>query len=243
MTCAIRSSISLANLDLDELNQRFETAHPKEILGWCVKNIPTGLVQSTAFGATGMVILDLIYRVIRPYPPVPVLFIDTLHHFQETLEFAGKAKRVYNVDLHIYQTLKANNREAFAALYGDELWNIAIEKFHYLTKVEPFERGLEELQAVAWINGRRRDQAHTRADIPIFERDQQGRLKINPLATWTRKETWKYIVEHNVIYNPLHDLGYTSIGDEPLTTPVGTGEDERAGRWRGSEKTECGLHL
>jgi phosphoadenosine phosphosulfate reductase len=79
--------------------------------------------------------------------------------------------------------------------------------------------------------------------MPIFERDKQGRIKINPLANWTRKEAWGYIVTHEVPYNELHDRGYASIGDEPLTTPVAQGEHERAGRWRGSQKTECGIHL
>jgi phosphoadenosine phosphosulfate reductase len=79
--------------------------------------------------------------------------------------------------------------------------------------------------------------------MPILEPDSDGRLKINPLANWTRKDLWTYVFQHNVVYNPLHDRGYASIGDEPLTTPVQPGEDERAGRWRGSQKTECGIHL
>jgi phosphoadenosine phosphosulfate reductase len=79
--------------------------------------------------------------------------------------------------------------------------------------------------------------------MPIFELDTQERLKINPIANWTRKETWAYVFEHDVIYNPLHDQGYPSIGDEPITTPIADGEDERAGRWRGMGKTECGIHI
>ena len=78
--------------------------------------------------------------------------------------------------------------------------------------------------------------------MPILERDQNGRLKINPLANWTHKDLWRYTFANNVLYNPLHDQGYTSIGDQPLTTKVQVGEDERAGRWRGSIKTECGIH-
>ncbi len=236
-------SLMVHNFDLAQLNQRFENAHPREILAWCLENIPTGLVQTTAFGVSGMVIMDLLYRDLKPQPPVPVVFIDTLHHFPETLEFVEKAKTVYNLDLQVYKTLEVNSRKAFAIRYGDELWNSAIDKFHYLTKVEPLQRGLAELKTVAWINGRRRDQATTRRDISIFEFDKQGRLKINPLANWTRKQTWTYVVEHGVIYHPLHDQGYASIGDEPLTTPVLAGEHERAGRWRGSAKTECGIHV
>ncbi|MEO0770686.1 MAG: phosphoadenylyl-sulfate reductase, partial [Cyanobacteria bacterium J06649_4] len=111
-----------------------------------------------------------------------------------------------------------------------------------LTKVEPLQRALKDLNVNAWITGRRRDQSQTRQDLPIFERDAEGRLKINPLAHWTKKEVWAYIVEQGVLYNSLHDQGYTSIGDEPLTTPTAANEDERAGRWRGIEKTECGIH-
>lgn len=243
MSSAIASLTPVATFNPDALNRRFETAHPREILAWCAENIPTGLVQTTAFGVTGMVIIDLLYRVLKVKPKVPVLFLDTLHHFPETLEFVEKAKELYNLDLRVYKTLEANSREAFASHYGQNLWQKDIEKFHYLTKVEPLQRGLGELKTIAWINGRRRDQAHTRAQLEIFELDKNGRLKINPLATWTRKETWTYVAKHGVIYHPLHDQGYTSIGDEPLTTPVGEGEHERAGRWRGMGKTECGIHI
>jgi phosphoadenosine phosphosulfate reductase len=111
---------------------------------------------------------------------------------------------------------EVESREAFAAKYGEALWDTDIAKFHQITKIEPLQRGLNELGAIAWITGRRRDQANTRADMPIFELDTQERLKINPIANWTRKETWAYVFEHDVIYNPLHDQGYPSIGDEPL---------------------------
>ena len=229
--------------DLDELNERMAQAHPREILAWCINNIHSGLMQSTAFGIGGMVIMDILYRELQPYPRVPVLFLDTLHHFAETLELVEKAKATYNLDLRVYKALEANNRKEFAARYGVALWHSNIEKFHHVTKVEPLERAMEELNAIAWITGRRRDQAVTRTEMPVFELDKNGRLKVNPLAHWTRKETWSYIFEHGVIYNPLLDQGYASIGDEPLTTPVLAGEDERAGRWRGSNKTECGIHI
>lgn len=234
---------SLDELDLDELNQRFEVAHPREILAWCLENIPTGLVQTTSFGVNGIVAMDILYRDLRPAQPVPVLFLDTLHHFSETIELVQKAEKIYNLDLKVYKVPDVDSRKAFAARYGVALWHRDIERFHYLTKKEPLERGLNELGAVAWITGRRRDQAHTRSQLPIFELDKKQRLKINPLATWTRKESWGYIFKHNVIYNPLHDQGYPSVGDEPLTTQVSEGEDERAGRWRGTAKTECGMHI
>jgi phosphoadenosine phosphosulfate reductase len=243
MTQSTQSPIQLPNVDLDELNQRYNTAHPKDVIAWCVENIPTGLVQTSAFNVDDLVITDILYRDLKPTTPVPVIFLDTLYHFPQTLELVAKAVEVYKMDLKTYKIPDVESREAFAAKYGDALWDTDIQQFHHLTKIEPLQRGLAELNTVAWFTGRRRDQAVTRAEMPIFELDGNGRLKVNPIASWTRKETWAYVHEHGVIYNPLHDQGYPSIGDEPITTRVAEGEDERAGRWRGTGKTECGIHI
>lgn len=243
MVCSHDAGVQIANFDLDELNQRFENAHPQEILAWCVRNIPTGLIQTSAFNVDDLIITDILYRFNKPATRVPVLFLETLHHFPQTLELVEKSRQIYNMDLRTYKNPEADSRAAFAELYGEELWDKDIQKFHYLTKIEPLQRGLNELNAVAWITGRRRDQAETRAQMPVFEPDIKNRIKVNPLACWTRKQSWAYVMEHGVIYNPLHDQGYPSIGDEPITTPVGQGEDERAGRWRGTGKTECGIHI
>jgi len=243
MSQLTQSAVQPLSFDLEELNQRFDTANPREILAWCVQNFPTGLVQTSAFNVDDLVITDILYRDLKPAQPVPVVFLETLHHFPQTLELVAKAKEVYNLALETYKIPDVDSREAFAAQYGEALWDKDIQQFHYLTKIEPLQRGLAELNTVAWITGRRRDQAVTRADMPVLELDGNGRLKVNPLASWTRKESWAYAMEHGVIYNPLHDQGYPSIGDEPITTPVAEGEDERAGRWRGSNKTECGIHI
>jgi len=229
--------------DLDTLNQKYDTAHPKDILAWCVENIPQGLVQTSAFNVDDLVITDILYRDLKPATPVPVIFLDTLFHFRETLELVEKAKEIYHLNLQTYKILGVNSREEFTAKFGEALWDTDIIKFHDVTKIEPLQRGLDELNTVAWITGRRRDQAVTRANMPIFELDSQNRLKVNPLAPWTRKDSWNYASENSMIYNPLHDKGYPSIGDEPITTPIGEGEDERAGRWRGTGKTECGIHI
>ena len=229
----------LAQLDLDVLNPQFESAAPQEILAWCLRHIPTGLVQTTSFSM--LAVTHMLYRELSAV--VPVIFLDTFHLFPETLSTAAKATEIYSLDLHTYRALGVDSRAAFARRYGDRLWERDVEHFYQVTKVEPLQRALEELRVKAWITGRRRDQSDTRKGLPIFERDDAGRLKVNPLANWTRKEIWGYTFEHDVLYNPLHDKGYTSIGDEPLTTPTSAGEGERAGRWRGSQKTECGIHL
>ena len=230
-----------ANFNLEELNRKYDTASPREILAWCIENIPTGFVQASAFNVDDLVITDILYRDLQRR--IPVIFLDTLYHFPQSIELVAKAKDLYNLDLKTYKIPDVDTREAFAARYGEALWDKDITQFHQLTKIEPLQRGLAELNAIAWITGRRRDQAHTRSDMPVFELDGKQRLKVNPLASWTRKESWAYVFEHNVIYNPLHDQGYPSIGDEPITTPVAEGEDERAGRWRGTGKTECGIHI
>ncbi|WP_017652889.1 phosphoadenosine phosphosulfate reductase [Fortiea contorta] len=241
MTASTISRHQTSDFDLELLNQKFETATPKEILAWCIDNIPTQLVQTSAFNVDDMIITHILYSELKH--PVPVIFLDTLYHFPQTLELVAKTKEVYNLDLKTYKTPDVDSREAFSAKYGEALWDQDISQFHQITKIEPLQRGLDELNTVGWITGRRRDQAVTRANMPVFELDGKGRLKLNPLAAWTRQQSWVYVAEHGVIYNPLHDQGYPSIGDEPITTKVGEGEDERAGRWRGTGKTECGIHI
>jgi len=229
----------IQQLDLDLLNRQFAKATPQEILTWCTTHIPQGLVQTTSFSF--LALSHMLYEELKH--PVPVVFLDTLHLFDETLATARKAQQRYQLDLHTYTAMGANSQASFAARYGEKLWEADIDKFYELTKVEPLQRALDDLDALAWITGRRRDQSDARKDMPIFERDEDGRLKVNPLAYWTRKDVWAYVFKNDVLYNPLHDQGYTSIGDRPLTTRTAVGEDERAGRWRGTEKTECGIHL
>ena len=204
------------------------------IIEWAVGAVEPGrLIVSTSFGPSGMVNLHVLSEVA---PEVPVVFIDTLYHFKETLELAELARTHYGLDLRTYRA--AETREEFERLHGERLWERDIDRFHYLTKVEPMQRALEGVEG--WITGRRRDQSSSRAALPIVEIGEH--LKVNPVAAWGRGDVWRFILDNDVPYNPLHDMGYASIGDEPLTTPVHLGEDERAGRWRGQARVECGLH-
>ena len=111
-----------SSLNLDRLNQQFDQAHPKAILLWCLENLSEGMIQATAFGLSGMVILDLLYRDLDPKPPVPVVFLDTLHHFAETLDLVRHAQERYGLDLKIYRPNGVNSREDFTARYGQQLW-------------------------------------------------------------------------------------------------------------------------
>jgi phosphoadenosine phosphosulfate reductase len=220
MTQSTLPPIHIPHFDLDKLNRKFDKAYPKEILAWCGLNLPTGLVQTSAFfNIDDMVITDLLYRELKLTPRVPILFLDTLHHFPETLDFVSYARELYKLNLQTYRPPGVKTRKSFAAKYGESLWKSDREKYHHFTKIEPLERGLKELQAIAWITGRRRNETNEsfKNYLPVFEYDDQGRLRINPLVNWSRTESWAYTYEHDMIYHPLHDLGYSQIGDEPLT--------------------------
>lgn len=227
---------------INQISQSLEEASPEEILNWSLTQFdPAKMVVTSS--ASLPVTVALLYGEIKPSPSISVIFIDTLHHFPETLETANKLKQHYGIDLRTYHSKGIQSREEFAQIYGEELWKHDIDRFHFLTKIQPLERALKELNAEVWITGRRRDQSSTRKNLPILEEDPRGYIKINPLANWTYRDVWRYIYQHQVPYNPLHDKGYASIGDEPLTTPTYAGETERSGRWREMERSECGLHL
>lgn len=216
------------------VRRALEAASALEVLRWAVEHVPPGrLILSTAFGIGGIVLIDLLHREeIR----LPVVFIDTLHHFPETLELADRVRRRYDLELRIQRP--APSPAAFEQVHGPRLWERDVERFHRVTKVEPMNRALKGVEG--WITARRRDQSRERAGLAVLEPGE--RLKINPIARWRRERVWAWIREHDLPYNPLHDRGYASIGDRPLTTRVRPGEEERAGRWRGSSRTECGLH-
>jgi phosphoadenosine phosphosulfate reductase len=203
MATSTEAPLRLHALNLDELNETFETAHPSDILAWAIANIPSGLVQASAFNVDDIAITDILYRQLKPITPVPVLFLDTLYHFPATLETVARAKNAYNLNLQIYKIPGVMTREDFESEYGEALWERDVREFHRLTKIEPLHRGLAELDAQAWITGRRRDQAMTRTRLEIFEVDAHQRLKINPIATWTDQDVDEYIATNDIIVNPL----------------------------------------
>ncbi|KAJ2376996.1 3'-phosphoadenylsulfate reductase, partial [Coemansia sp. RSA 2611] len=168
---------------------------------------------------------------------VPVIFIDTLHHFDETLDLARRSQERYGFDLHTFKPEGCHTREDFIARHGDNLWKRDDLVYDYSVKVEPARRAYETLGARAVITGRRRSQKGDRATMPIVEIESTGLVKINPLAMWSFQQVWSYLRANEVPYNALLDQGYKSVGDYHSTRPVKEGEDERAGRWAGEEKT------
>lgn len=218
----------------DRLNEELEDKPIEDrLLGVVNAFEPGRLAVVSAFGPGSLVVIHKLHKLgIR----LPIVFIDTLHHFRETLELVERAREKYDLDLRVYR--HRESREAFEAEYGERLWERDLDRYQELAKVEPFRRATADLDA--WFTGRRREQSDTRARLRLVE--DGNKLRINPLVDWTKGELWRFITDNDVPYNPLLDQGYKSIGDEPLTTIVGEGEDERAGRWRGSDRTECGIH-
>jgi len=198
-----------------------------------------GIVIASSFGLEDVVILDIAYDRLGMSPPV--VFLDTLYHFEETLELVESFEDEYGLDLRVYKPEGAETRQEFEKEYGECLWEKDVERFHEVTKLRQIDDALEKRDA--WVTGIRREQAETRQKADAIEWDEpHGLVKVNPLVDWSREDVREYVERNGVPYNPLHDEGYLSIGDEPLTEPVGDGDDERAGRWSDSEKTECGLH-
>ncbi|KAJ2770783.1 3'-phosphoadenylsulfate reductase [Coemansia nantahalensis] len=225
---------------LAHINQRLAQMTPEQVLSWARVTFD-GLFQETAFGPSGNVITDMLHA--QQAAAVPVIFIDTLHHFDETLDLARRSQARYGFALHTFRPEACETRGDFAAKHGDELWARDDVVYDYAVKVEPARRAYEQLAVRAVLTGRRRSQKGDRAQLPVVEIEKgTGLVKINPLATWSFQQVWAYLRANEVPYNALLDRGYKSVGDYHSTRPVAEGEDERAGRWAGSNKTECGLH-
>ncbi len=224
MTLSIKVKDYISKLDLNYLNYKFTNAEPKKILDWCVSNIPTGLVQVSNFNIDDLLITDLLYRELSPNQKIPVIFVNSLHHYRETIELTQQAQEIYNLDLKVAQIAQVNSREAFAAKYGEALWVRDRQKYQFLTKTAPLKTALKKTKATAWITSTNLD---NELEMSVFARDEQGRLKINPLVYWTRTETWAYAYEYDIIHNSLYDQGHNEIGDQLETQEV--------------EKIKCGI--
>jgi phosphoadenosine phosphosulfate reductase len=261
-TSKSRPAVSLTAAHLAHLNSQLETMHPRDILRFARVFFPN-LYQSTAFGLTGLVTLDMLAglcaedeeqksndttettETTTTTPPVPLIFLDTLFHFPETYALVDRVRARYpHTPLHAFRPAGASTPAEFAALYGPELYRTDAERYDYTAKVEPLQRAYRELGVVAVLTGRRRSQGGARGALPVLEvdADSGGIVKINPLAAWSFAQVRQYVDEHRLIYNELLDRGYKSVGDWHSTSPVADGEDERAGRWKGQNKTECGIH-
>lgn len=223
-------------LEMEHASQRLESATPREILDWAVHRFAPRFTMATAFGPEGMVLIHLLSEVA---PQTPIFNLDTGYQFQETLALREEVVRRYGIAVELKRP--ATTVEEYERGNGGPLYRTNPDQCCFDRKVKVLERAVIGMHA--WASAIRRDQSSDRAKVPIVGWDKKFNLvKVSPLANWTKKDVWSLITKHDIPYNPLHDQGYTSIGCWPCTRAVVLGEDERAGRWSGIAKTECGLH-
>lgn len=209
---------------------------PLEILCWAGRGFPQGLVLASALGPQSIVALHL---AVEAQLDVDVVLLDTGLLFDETLELATRLEQRLGVSIERLKPALSVEQQADAL--GEKLWETDSAKCCEIRKVKPLANRLN--RASAWITGLRRSGSLMRADVESVEWDSaHGLVKINPLAWWSRPRVLEHLRSHNLPYNPLLDDGYASVGCRPCTSRVQPGEDERAGRWRGRGKTECGIH-
>lgn len=223
--------------DFAALNAYFVERSLDDLLTWSLNTFGNQIALVTSFGPTGMVALD---RLAQLQPGIKVITIDTDFLFEETYALRERVQRRYPIQLEIRKS--ALTPAIQAQIYQPELWQINPDLCCHLRKVIPLGDALAGLWA--WFTGLRRDQADSRAAIPLITWDAKYSLvKINPLANWTRNQVWAYLLENEVPYNHLHDQGYSSIGCTHCTRPAANSGDERSGRWAGTGKVECGIHF
>ncbi len=225
-TTSVGRPRSFTAAELTAISDGLESATASEVMAWAVEQFHPALSLTSSM--TDAVLIDLAVRV---EPSIEVVFIDTGYHFPETLETMEQVRRHYGLNLRVMTV----------AHHDDELWKIDPENCCSAVKVGQLDRALAGKEA--WMSGLRRAESPARATAPIVAHDVRGLVKINPIATWSDDDVDRYVAAHDVPVNPLLRQGYHSIGCAPCTAPAQEGADLRSGRWLGSEKTECGLHL
>jgi phosphoadenosine phosphosulfate reductase len=222
--------------DWTEVNQRLAGSSPQEILRWAVDRFQSRLTMATAFGPEGCILIHLLSEV---EPRVRVFNLDTGYQFPETLELRDRIAERYGIEVELVGADKSV--EEYEREHQGPLYVTNSDQCCYDRKIVPLRRALVGYDS--WITAIRADQSADRSKAKVVGWDSKfGLAKISPLLNWTRRDVWAFIVANNVPYNPLHDRGYPSIGCWPCTRAVGADQDERAGRWAGQAKTECGLH-
>lgn len=222
---------------LTPLSLELEALPAADVVSWAVESFSSGMTLASSFSAEDMVLLDLWDRTNQP---IEVFCLDTGLLFYETYTLITEIEQRYAISVtRVRPRLSVSEQ---AATVGKNLWLENPDRCCAIRKLEPLKQHLKPYQA--WMTGIRRDQTAFRRFAPVLSWDTvHGLVKINPLVKWTSADVFDYLKTHQIPYNPLHDVGYPSIGCQPCTKPVTEGEDLRAGRWPGKEKTECGLHL
>jgi phosphoadenosine phosphosulfate reductase len=223
--------------ELQAASSRLESANPEEIIAWGVEHYAPYLTMATAFGPEGCVILAMLAKIA---PETYVFNLETGYQFQETLELRDRIAEKYGIEVDLLQP--ELSVPEYEAQHGGPLYRTNPNQCCFDRKIKTLKRASEVMHA--WMSGIRRNQSADRAQAAVVGWDKKfGLVKISPLANWTKQDVWKRINDESIPYNPLHDQGFPSIGCWPCTRAVAENEtDERAGRWSGMKKTECGLH-
>ena len=224
-------------VQIDQVQSRAESWTPQHALSWAFETFGNTIAISSAFGAEGMVLIDMASRINKDFR---LFTVDTEFLFPETYNLVDRIEERYGITIErVYSALSPEEQQR---IHGEALWSRNPDQCCNVRKVEPLRRKLGELNA--WITSIRRDQTSIRSSAKRVEWDTKfGLVKVNPIVDWTAKQVWRYIHDHDVPYNALHDQDYPSIGCTHCTRAVRPGEDPRAGRWPGFNKTECGLHV
>lgn len=222
---------------VEALNARYRHHSATAVLEHALKDQDLGQVALvSSFGAESVVLLHLVAMIA---PETPVLFIDTRMLFPETLDYQRAVAA--SLPLCDVRTIRASAPRLAFEDPDNTLHQFNTDACCHVRKVEPLERALAPFDG--WITGRKRYQGGAREAVEFFEAEGDTRIKVNPLAHWGREDIAEYMTENRLPKHPLVAKGYPSIGCAPCTSAVKPGEDERAGRWRGSEKVECGIHF
>lgn len=231
------SGVRLSDEDLARLSQGLSEATPQEILRWAVETFHPKLMMATAFGAEGCCLLHMLADI---HPRPRIINLETGYQFEETLQLRERIRVRYGIEVeYIRPELDV---PAYEAKHGGPLYVINPRQCCRDRKVLPLRQAVVGYDA--WISAIRSDQTEERGLAEVLQRDPKfGVVKVNPLLNWTRNDVWKFIVDNDIPYNDLHDRGYPSIGCWPCTRPVGVDDDERAGRFAGQGRKECGLHV
>jgi phosphoadenosine phosphosulfate reductase len=221
--------------EVERLSEEFEAKTPQEILKWAVDSFWPQITLSSSFQTQSMPLLHMASQVRRD---ILVFFLDTGYHFWETLIFREQIASEWH--LNVLDLYRDTRWDTFARQHTRTLPVEDPNLCCFLHKVQPMQKALKDMQA--WITGIRRDQTAFRAHANILELQPDGLLKINPLLNWTKTDVQRYMEENHLPSHPLFEKGYRSLGCAPCTVAIGINDDERAGRWRGRGKVECGLH-
>jgi phosphoadenosine phosphosulfate reductase len=227
--------------EIHDLSDRFESQPLTDVLRWTWDHYGERAAIGTSFQGAGLV---MIHHAVAAGLPFPIFTLDTQLLFAETYELKRRLESFFEIEIE--SLVPDQTPEQQAAELGPELWKRQPDLCCTIRKVVPLQAKLAQLSV--WMTGVRRQQSETRQKTGILElykfdvlRDRYI-LKLNPMANWSREQIWSYIHEHEIPYNPLQDRGYRSIGCWTCTRATGEGESERAGRWTGFDKAECGIH-